>query len=97
MTSLSWERTWAASGWAKTVRTAAATMCAEALGTLARTLRMKDAGRPLPGRAHEDRGDGLLEPEVVVADDQLHAAQAPRPQVLEERRPRTPCPQCRPC
>jgi hypothetical protein len=37
VTSASWERTWAASGWAKIVRTAAATISADAQGTLART------------------------------------------------------------
>jgi hypothetical protein len=41
VTSSSWERTWAASGWAKMVRTAAATISAEALGTRHKTLRMK--------------------------------------------------------
>jgi len=41
VTSSSWERTWAASGWAKTVRMAAATISALALGTLDNTLRMK--------------------------------------------------------
>ena len=39
--SSSWARTWTASGWAKIVRMAAATISAEALGTLAKTLRMK--------------------------------------------------------
>ena len=35
--SVSWERTWMASGWAKMVRIDAATISAEALGTRART------------------------------------------------------------
>jgi hypothetical protein len=35
--SPSWERTWAASGWAKMVRIDAATISAEAFGTLAST------------------------------------------------------------
>ncbi len=41
VTSASWERTWAASGWAKMVRTAAATISAEALGTRAKMFLMK--------------------------------------------------------
>ena len=36
-----WALTCSASGWAKTVRMAAATISADALGTLASTLRMK--------------------------------------------------------
>ena len=39
--SSSWSRTWPASGWAKMVRIAAATISAEPLGTLASTLRRK--------------------------------------------------------
>src|SRR3712207_4866951 len=40
-TTSSWERTCSSSGWAKTVRMAAATISLFPLGTRARTLRMK--------------------------------------------------------
>ena len=54
----SWSATAAASGWAKTVRMAAATISAEPRGTLANTLRMKCDPAPLPGRAEHDPLDG---------------------------------------
>ena len=41
----------------------------------------------LPGGADEHGGDGLLEAQVVVGDDEGHAFEASRPKALEERRP----------
>ena len=86
-TSSSWVRTWAASGWAKIVRIAAATISAEALGTLASTLRMKctrQRCQAAPMNTDCDRG---LEAEVVVGDHQLHPGQAAGSQRPQERGP----------
>ena len=41
----------------------------------------------LPGGPHEDRGDGLFEPQVVVRDHELDPTEPPSPQALEERHP----------
>jgi hypothetical protein len=45
---------------------------------------------PLPGGALEHRRDGVLEAEVGVRDDQLHARQPSRHQAAKEGRPRGP-------
>ncbi len=75
MTS-SCSRTWVASGWAKMVRIAAATISALPLGTWASTLRRKWTSASLPTRAEQHGGDGLFEAGVGVGDDQLHPTEA---------------------
>jgi len=44
----------------------------------------------LPARPDEHAGDRLLEAEMVVADDELHAGEPPGPQRAQERRPEGP-------
>jgi hypothetical protein len=64
-------RTCAASGWAKIVR--------HHLRRTPRDLRQNVAQEvhptALPGRAHHDRGDGLLQAGVGIGDDKLHPTQ----------------------
>src|SRR3712207_6000032 len=85
-TTSSWACTCSASGWAKIVRIAAATISALPLGTWASTLRMK-CTRPLPGRAEQHRADRGLEPGVGVGDDQLGAGQPTGLERAQERGP----------
>ena len=44
----------------------------------------------LPGRAHHHRLDGLLEPQVLVGDDQADAFQPPGPERPQELGPKGP-------
>ncbi len=90
-TSSSWARTWSASGWAKIVRMAAATISATALGTRASTLRMKWTRQRCQAAPKNTEADGVLQAEVVVGDDELDAGEAPRaagPGGTPSRRPR---------
>ena len=86
----SWLFTAEASGWAKTVRMAAATISAEPLGTLANTSLKEVDPTALPGRAQHHRGDGAFEALMGVGDDQAHAGQAPRAQAAQEGGPNAP-------
>ena len=69
---------------------AAATISAEALGTLARTLRTKWTRQRCQDAPMKTAPDGGLQPDVVVGDDELDPDEAPGPQPLEERRPEGP-------
>ena len=45
---------------------------------------------PLPGRSHEDLGDGLFQPQVVIGDHELHLSEALGPAGLQKGRPKGP-------
>jgi hypothetical protein len=62
----SWSWTWLASGWAKMVRMAAATISAEPLGTLARTLRRNWTRQRWTAAPAMGGLDGLAQAEVGV-------------------------------
>ena len=69
------------------MRIAAATISADAFGTFDEHVAHEVHPAALPGCADEHRADRLLEPEVVVADHELHAGEAAGAQTLQERGP----------
>ena len=83
-------RTCSASGWAKIVRIAAATISWLPLGTSASTLRMKCTRQRCQAAPMQHRADRGLQAGVGVGDDQLHPAQAAGLQRAQERGPERP-------
>jgi hypothetical protein len=83
----SWAMAEGWSGWAKMVRTNAATGPAADRGTVASRLRMKWT-RTLPGRPRQDLGDGPLQPLVGLGDHEDHAPEPPAHQGAQEGRPK---------
>ncbi|KWX04830.1 hypothetical protein TH66_06665 [Carbonactinospora thermoautotrophica] len=65
-----------ASGWAKMVRIAPSDHLQGALGDLGEHGAQDAHPAALPGRADQDRPDGLLQPFVGARDHQLHPDQA---------------------
>ena len=80
-------RTASAVGWAKMVRIVAATISAWPLVTLVEHVAHEVDPAALPGRALQDRADGVDQAAVGVGDDQLDAVQAAVAQVAQELGP----------
>ncbi len=85
-----WERTLPASGCSKMVRTSAGTRGCADFGTLVSRFLWVMRPAALPRRAGQHRGDGVAEPGVAVAGDELHAGQAAGDQAAQERQPPRP-------
>jgi hypothetical protein len=66
------------------VRTAAATISADALGTLASTLHMKCTRQRCQGRTEQHGVDGVAQAAVMIGDHQLHPGQAAFAQAAQE-------------
>jgi hypothetical protein len=87
----SWERTCSASGWAKIVRIAAATISALPFGDPGEDVAQEVHPAALPtGIASEHRPDRGLEAFVGIRDDQLHPVQAAGLQRAQESGPERP-------
>ena len=79
--------TWAASGWAKMVRIAAATISPEPFGHRGQHVAHEVDPAALPGRAEQHAADRGLQALVGVGDHQLHSVQAAGLQRAQERGP----------